>query len=62
MLFESREKYQAKEVEFASNINSAEDRIRQFLQMANVRTEADLPKACQRRDPKNTTYDPPSER
>ena len=44
MLFESREKYHAKEVEFASNINSAEDRIRQFLQMANVRTEADLPK------------------
>ena len=46
MLFESRKKYHSKEVEFASNIKSAEDSIRQFLQMANVKTETDLPKAA----------------
>jgi hypothetical protein len=46
MLFESRKKYHAKEAEFASKIKSAEDSIRQFLQMANVKTETDLPKAA----------------
>lgn len=43
MLFESREKYQAKEVEFASNINSAEENIRKFFELANVRSVNDLP-------------------
>ncbi len=45
MLFVSREEYQSKEVEFASNINAAEEKIRQFLKLANVKTENDLPES-----------------
>ena len=43
MLFASREKYQSKEVEFASSINAAEENITRFLKLANARTENDLP-------------------
>jgi ABC-type uncharacterized transport system involved in gliding motility auxiliary subunit len=43
MLVASREKYHAKEVEFASSINAAEENISQFLKLANVKTENDLP-------------------
>ena len=43
MLFNSREKYHSKEVEFASSINAAEENIRQFLKLSNVKTEKDLP-------------------
>ena len=43
MLFNSREKYHSKEVEFASSINAAEENIRQFLKLSNVKTENDLP-------------------
>ena len=44
MLFVSREKYHAKEQDFASNISSAEE-DRQFLRLANVNNEIDLPQA-----------------
>ena len=43
MLFMSREEYQSKEVEFASNINAAEENIRRFLELANAKTENELP-------------------
>ena len=45
MLVASREKYHSKEVEFASSINAAEENIRQFLKLANVKTENDLPES-----------------
>jgi ABC-2 type transport system permease protein len=45
MLFASREKYHAKEQDFASNISSAEENITQFLRLANVNNENDLPQA-----------------
>jgi ABC-type uncharacterized transport system involved in gliding motility auxiliary subunit len=45
MLFASRAKYHAKEQDFASNISSAEENIRQFLRLANVNNENDLPQA-----------------
>ena len=45
MLFMSREEYQSKEVEFASNINAAEENIRRFLKLANAKTENELPES-----------------
>ena len=45
MLVASREKYHSKEVEFASSINAAEENIRQFLKLTNVKTENDLPES-----------------
>ncbi len=45
MLFTSREKYQSKEVEFASSISAAEENIRRFLKLANAKTENDLPES-----------------
>ena len=41
----SEEKYYSKEVEFASSINAAEENIRQFLKLTNVKTENDLPES-----------------
>ena len=45
MLVASREKYHSKEVEFASSIKAAEENIRQFLKIANVETDNDLPES-----------------
>ena len=45
MLVASREKHHLKEVEFASSINAAEENIRQFLKLTNVKTENDLPES-----------------